>query len=83
MDATTGIAIGSRRGLGRVKHIDTIFLWVQEVINRGRVAVDKKNALDMIADVMTKAVTEVRMEMMMKKMQYDHKSGRHPKAIEV
>ena len=28
MDATAGIAIGSRRGLGRVKHIDTVFLWV-------------------------------------------------------
>ena len=32
MDATAGSAIGSRRGLGRVKHIDTIFLWVQEVM---------------------------------------------------
>ena len=27
MDATAGIAIGSRRGLGKVKHIDTVFLW--------------------------------------------------------
>ena len=25
MDATAGIAIGSRRGFGRVKHIDTVF----------------------------------------------------------
>ena len=31
MDATAGIAIGSRRGLGRVKHIDTVFLWAQHV----------------------------------------------------
>ena len=29
MDATAGIAIGSRRGLVRVMHIDTVFLWVQ------------------------------------------------------
>ena len=29
MDTTAGIAIGSRRGLGRVKHIDTVFLWVR------------------------------------------------------
>ena len=28
MDATAGIAVGSRRGLGRVKHIDTVFFWV-------------------------------------------------------
>ncbi len=26
MDATTGIAIRNQRGLGRVKHIDTVFL---------------------------------------------------------
>lgn len=30
MDATAGIAIGKRRGLGRVKHIATNFLWVQK-----------------------------------------------------
>ena len=29
MDATAGFAIGSRRGLGRVRHIDTVFIWVQ------------------------------------------------------
>ena len=28
MDATTGLAIGSRHGLGKVKHIDTVYLWV-------------------------------------------------------
>ena len=42
MDATAGIAIGSRRGLGKVKHIDTVFLWVQEVVGQGRVSLGKK-----------------------------------------
>ena len=41
MDSTVGIAIGSRRGLGKVKHIDTVFLWVQEVMNAGRITVGK------------------------------------------
>ena len=31
MDATAGIAIGSRRGLGRVKHIETVFLLVRAI----------------------------------------------------
>ena len=35
MDATAGIAIGSRRGLGRVRHIDTMFLWVQDLVAKG------------------------------------------------
>ena len=31
MDATAGIAMASRRGLGRVKHVDTVLLSVQQV----------------------------------------------------
>ena len=81
MDATAGISIGSRRGLGRVKHIDTVFLWVQEVVNRGRVRVDKKSTHEMIADVLTKAVTEVKMESMMTQMNYHYCEGRHKLAL--
>ena len=56
MDATTGIAIGSRRGLGRVKHIDTVFLWVQAVVTEGRIALGKKATTEMLADFLTKNV---------------------------
>ena len=35
MEATAGIAIGSWRGLGRVKHIDSVFLWVQAMVTEG------------------------------------------------
>ena len=38
IDATAAIGILSRRGLGRVKHIDTVLSWVQE-----RVDAMKKN----------------------------------------
>ena len=31
MDASNGIAIGSRRGLGKVRHIDA-FVWVQDLV---------------------------------------------------
>ena len=30
MDASAGISMGSRRGLGKAKHVDTQFYWVQE-----------------------------------------------------
>eukprot|EP00439_Symbiodinium_sp_Y106_P022321 s10774_g2.t1 len=36
MDASARISIGSRRGLGKVKHIDTCYLWVQEIVDEGR-----------------------------------------------
>ena len=53
MDATAGIAIGSRRGLGRVKHIDTVFLWVQEVVRQGRVKIGKKDTKEILADMLS------------------------------
>ena len=50
------LAIGSRRGLGKVKHIDTIFLWVQEKVTSGAITLGKiHNSLN-FADILTKAV---------------------------
>ena len=41
MDVTAGIAIGSRRGLGREKHIDTVFLWVQTMVTEVKISLGK------------------------------------------
>ena len=49
MDATAGIAIGSRRVLGRVKHIDTVFLWVQAMVTEGKVTLGKNPTKEMLA----------------------------------
>ena len=56
MDATAEIAIGSRRGLGRVKHIDTVFLWVQAVVTEGNISFGKKPTKEMLADFLTNHV---------------------------
>ena len=77
MDATAGIAIGSRRGLGRVKHIDTMFLWVQQVVNEGRVKLGKKDTTEMLADIMTKHVPEGIMLRMLGDMGFRFAAGRH------
>ena len=56
MDATAGVAIGSRRGLGRVKHIDTVFLWVKAMATEGKIAIGKKPTNDLRANLLTKHV---------------------------
>ena len=56
MDATAGVAIGRRRGLGRVKHIDTVFVWVQKVVTEGKISLGKKPTKEMLADFLTKHV---------------------------
>ena len=76
MDATAGIAIGSRRGLGKVKHIDTVFLWVQEMVNSGRVTVGKKDTKEMLADMLTKPVPAPVMEYLLKGMGYFFEQGK-------
>ena len=56
MDATAGVPIGSRRGLGRVKHIDTVFLWVQVKVTEGKISRGKMPTKEMLADFLTKHV---------------------------
>ena len=62
MDATAGIAIGSRRGLGRVKHIDTVFHLVQAMVTEGKVTLGNKPTKVMLADFLTKHVDAATMQ---------------------
>ena len=80
LDATTGIAIGSRRGLGAVKHIDTVFLWCQEKVNSGQVQLLKRGTKEMLADMMTKPLAASEVERFMNGMNYHYRGGRHPLA---
>ena len=56
MGATAAIAIGSRRGLGKLNHIDTAYLWVQHVYNEGKLRIEKRDTKETPADFLTKAV---------------------------
>ena len=44
------------RGLGRVKHIDTVFLWVQAMVTEGKISLGKKPTKEMFADFFAKHV---------------------------
>ena len=43
-------------GLGRVKHIDTVFLWMQAMVTEGKILLGKKPTKEMLADLLTKHV---------------------------
>ena len=75
MDATAGIAIGSRRGLGRVKHIDTVFLWVQAMVTEGKISLGKKPTEEMLADFLTKHVDAATMKSCMDGLGIRFQSG--------
>ena len=56
MDASAGIAMGSRRGLGKAKHVDTQYHWVQDRVAKRYFRLKKVDTGDMLADVLTKPI---------------------------
>jgi hypothetical protein len=53
-DSTTAKAVAGRRGLGKLRHVELKFLWVQEVVRRGRVKIAKVPGELNVADHLTK-----------------------------
>ena len=64
-DATAGIAMSSRRGLGRAKHIDIGYLWVQRALADGLVTVEKVDTEINTSDLMTKNLSGARVQKLM------------------
>ena len=55
-DATAAIGIARRRGLGKVRHLATADLWIQDRIRKGDLALVKVAGADNPADILTKNV---------------------------
>ena len=80
MDATAAIAIGSRKGLGRVKHIDTMYLWCQDCIREKKASLTKVPTDKMVADFLTKVGTAAKLLWCLAAMNFEYCTGRHSKA---
>ena len=83
MDATAGISIGSRRGLGRIKHLDTIFLWIQEVIADKRSSLGKIHGKLNPSDILTKPVTGQELRCFREKIGFEFLDGKSSLAFDV
>ena len=57
VDATASKAIASRRGVGRVRHLHTQVLWVQEAVARRELTIVKVTRIENPADVGTKTLS--------------------------
>ena len=76
-DATAAIGIASRRGLGKVKHVDTIFLWIQERIDQLKIAIHKKHTSEMLADMLTNFLTNREIVKHLVGMGFVFREGQH------
>ena len=56
-DASAGLAIVARRGLCKLRHVDTNYLWIQEKAAKGDLNVKKVAGVDNGADLFTKTLS--------------------------
>ena len=76
-DATTGRAIATRKGLGKVRHIAVNELWLQAQVAERKVSIHKiKNKFN-LADLQTKYLTAAEIEHIIDFMQHSFLEGRH------
>ena len=76
-DASAAIAIASRRGLGKVRHIEVCQLWLQDKVRKGDIKVVKVGTHENIADALTKYVSRDIMSSHMRNTSQHLVSGRH------
>ena len=75
-DATTGKAMATRRGLGKVRHIAVTELWIQEKIHGGNIKVMKiKNKFNP-ADLVTKHLSKAEIAHILEQLVHVHAEGR-------
>ena len=66
-DSSAAIGICQRQGLGKVRHLDTQTLWIQQAVRAGKVDLRKIDGDKNPADLLTKhSITEARLEMLVK-----------------
>ena len=75
-DATAAIGIARRKGLGKIRHLDTTDLWIQDKIRSKKMQLSKVLGADNMADVLTKYVEKKIMDAALAKMHIIRKDGR-------
>ena len=76
-DASAAIAIASRRGLGKVRHIEVCQLWLQEKVRKGEIKIVKVSTDQNVADALTKYVSGENMSKHMFATGQKSRDGRH------
>ena len=54
VDSSAAIGICKRTGVGKIRHLDTRLLWIQDLVRDGRISVQKVCGTQNPADLMTK-----------------------------
>ena len=76
-DASAAKGIASRRGLGKIRHVEVHQLWVQDKVAEGEIEVRKVEGKSNLADLLTKHCTSEDIRVHMHHTCQDYMPGRH------
>ena len=65
-DSSAAKSICSRRGVGKLRHVEVRFFWIQEAVRRGRIQMGWIRGTSNPADVLTKCKTQAEMAQALK-----------------
>jgi len=80
-DATSAITMALRQGLGKAKHIQTGYLWIQQVFRAGDVGLKKVGTHDNRADLGTKALAADKVKGLTERFGGVFLKGKHDMAL--
>ena len=75
-DAAAAIGVCRRRGLGKIRHLATSDLWIQERLRTGDFVLEKVDGHNNVADVLTKHVDRATLERHMLSLGLKEEYGR-------
>ena len=81
VDASAALGVAQRQGLGKLRHLQTGALWIQEQEVKKRMHLVKVAGSDNLSDILTKNVTREILERHIAGMGAEFKDGRADKAI--
>ena len=82
-DASAAKGISQRSGLGKVRHLETSQLWLQELVLNQRVQVVKVHTDKNLADALTKHVDANAIKQHMDTLHAKHTTGAHKLSLKL
>jgi hypothetical protein len=76
-DSSAAKGIASRRGLGKVRHIEVNQLWLQDQVLSGKITLTKIAGTDNCADILTKHASAKILEGHLRRLDHRIREGRH------
>ena len=83
MDASAALGIAQRHGVGKVRHLSTSTLWLQEQELKKLLEILKVPGADNVADIFTKYLGHALMEKHLASMNLEYRSGRANNAAQL